>query len=181
MTSKNSEQWKRISAEYRQERESASFNSLLLDPLLKQLLPEQLANLTALDIGAGIGTYTRMLAAAGCQITAVEPNKDMRKEFTRCSPDSETGVSLVESLECIKGQSFDIILAMNVLDHVKDIAHMLDTAVNLAAPHATFIISIPHPFKDLGEWFKECDGDALSYRWFRVDGYFSEGTCLKNR
>jgi len=43
------------------------------------ILKKKLNAIEAADIGAGTGIWTRMLAAKGCKVIAVEPNDEMRK------------------------------------------------------------------------------------------------------
>lgn len=50
------------------------------------------------DVGAGTGKLTRLLAAAGHRVTAVEPLAEMRAELERAAP----GVRLPYRTECFR-------------------------------------------------------------------------------
>lgn len=66
----------------------------------------------AVDIGAGSGQLTRLLAQSGCQTTAVEPSEAMRSALESQSWVKETGTRVVSGLAEATGlpsQSADLI------------------------------------------------------------------------
>jgi ubiquinone/menaquinone biosynthesis C-methylase UbiE len=61
------------------------YSNSVLTALLS-LVGKPVAQIDALDVGAGTGIWTSMLASRGCRsVTAVEPNDDMRKQGERAA------------------------------------------------------------------------------------------------
>ena len=61
-------------------------------PELREWLQEKHLLTSAADIGAGTGLFTRLLLEGGAQVTAVEPNADMRTQLAaRLSPAVQSG------------------------------------------------------------------------------------------
>lgn len=82
-----------------------------------------------LEVGGGIGNFTRQLAESGRRVVSVEPNEACFKELeekTRELEDVRAVFATVETLEEVLGpdDEFDCIVMMNVLEHIED-----DTAV----------------------------------------------------
>jgi 2-polyprenyl-3-methyl-5-hydroxy-6-metoxy-1,4-benzoquinol methylase len=76
---------------------------------------------TALDIGCGIGRWSRILAARGASVTAIDVAPSMIEEARRRTPDGtaiEYGVADVRTLSL--GTRFDLVLAVTVLQHILD-------------------------------------------------------------
>lgn len=61
------------------------------------------------DVGAGTGIWSRMLAAKGARVTAVEPNEAMRAEGMKQSPGSVVWVGAPAEETTLPGASFDLV------------------------------------------------------------------------
>ena len=61
------------------------------------------------DVGAGTGIWSRMLAARGAEVTAVEPNEAMRAEGMRQSPSSIAWVGESAEKTTLPGLSFALV------------------------------------------------------------------------
>jgi 2-polyprenyl-3-methyl-5-hydroxy-6-metoxy-1,4-benzoquinol methylase len=73
---------------------------------------------TILEVGAGTGTMTRVLARSN-QITAFEPSQDARNELILRTKDL-SNVRVIDDLqECGVGAKFDLVLLVNVLEHIQ--------------------------------------------------------------
>jgi SAM-dependent methyltransferase len=98
-----------------------------------------------LDAGAGIGTFTTLAAAAGAQVTALEPDPAFAARLRELE-----GVSVVEApAEAIPfglGE-FDSILCLNVLEHVRDDEAALRGFYDSLRPGGALLLLVPaHPW-----------------------------------
>jgi SAM-dependent methyltransferase len=100
-----------------------------------------------LDVGAGIGTFTDLLAAAGHEVVALEPDprfaERLRERFA-----GRADVTVVEAGVEDMGlaDSFDSILCFNVLEHVADDEGALRVLRDRLAPGGRLLLLVPaHP------------------------------------
>ncbi len=166
-----------VAQEYIKERESCSFNALVLDGYLEDLLRRCRPG-RCLDYGAGIGTVSKMAAAAGLDVTAFEPDPSMFK-LLQANLQGEH-VTLTACQAQLKG-NYDVILSINMLDYVDDLAGMLSYYYSILNCTGQLILSVPHPMKDLGDWVKVRSGTRWDYHYYRLDGYLEERVCDKPR
>ncbi len=99
--------------------------------------PEPLAGLRVLDIGCGAGILAEPLARHGASVTAIDPaprNIEAAKDHAalagvsidyRCATAEELAAS---------GALFDVVLAMEVLEHVRDVPLFLRQAGAMVRP-----------------------------------------------
>lgn len=85
----------------------------------------------AVDLGAGSGQATRMLAAAGLQVTAVEPGAALARELRRNVPAARVIEETVEEAE-LPPASFELATAATAI-------HWFDLDVVLPALHAALV------------------------------------------
>ena len=91
--------------------------------------------LRVLDVGAGEGHVLRaVLAASGGEGCAVEPTHDGAPA---------NGVTWRKDLEEVEG-SYDLALALDVLEHVTDPAEFLSRIVARLRPGGTALVSVPN-------------------------------------
>jgi 2-polyprenyl-6-hydroxyphenyl methylase / 3-demethylubiquinone-9 3-methyltransferase len=103
-----------------------------------------LAGLAVLDIGCGAGLLAEPLARLGADVTGLDPAPGNIEVARRHA--SETGASLsyrAATLEQIaqEGASFDVVLAMEVVEHVRDMPRFVRTACGLVRPGGLFAAS----------------------------------------
>ncbi|GAA1776565.1 class I SAM-dependent methyltransferase [Leucobacter iarius] len=63
-----------------------------------------------LDVGAGTGKLSRGLAAAGCRVTAVDPDAQMLEQLRGSVPGVPTGIGTAESLPCADASADAVVL-----------------------------------------------------------------------
>lgn len=101
-----------------------------------------LAGLTALDIGCGAGLLAEALAKLGAEVTAIDPaatNIDVAKRHAESSQLAiDYRATTAEGLAEEKLQ-FDLVLAMEVIEHVRDVAGFLRLAAGLVRPGGLLI------------------------------------------
>lgn len=95
-----------------------------------------------LDAGAGIGTFTEFLAAAGHEVVALEPDPELAERLRRRFA-GRANVTVVEgAVETVEGE-FDSILCFNVLEHVADDARALRNLRDRLAPGGCLLLLVP--------------------------------------
>ncbi len=167
---------------YAEERETASQNALVLDPLMRHLVPGSPGR-RVLDIGCGSGHESIRLALAGSDVVAIDTREKMLALAERRA--KEAGVSEritlmdVPTIE-LEGP-FDDVLCLNVLDHLEDPQPTIADIARLASSKGRVVISLPHPIKDRGGWRKERIEGRWRYREFVLEEYFDEGPVSKSR
>jgi SAM-dependent methyltransferase len=113
-------------------------------------LARELGGRRVLDYGCGDGTFLAMLAEAdgassGRQCTGAElkPSivEDCRKRFA-----SRQGLRFVE-VDALEGaehrHAYELLVCMEVLEHVLDVEAVLERFQRLVAPHGRLLISVP--------------------------------------
>ena len=104
----------------------------------REVLPE---SGSILDIGCGGGLFSEALAEQGAQVTGIDPSPGvidvarlhMRESALEIDYQSRTAEDLAAS-----GAQFDIVCAMEVLEHVVDMPRFVATAAQMVKPGGWF-------------------------------------------
>ena len=95
-----------------------------------------------LDVGAGIGTFTRLAADAGAFVTAVDPEfaTALRARFA-----GDLRVQVVEGAadDVPSDRRFDSILCFNVLEHIEEHEAMLRSLSQRLRPGGRLLLLVP--------------------------------------
>ncbi len=101
-----------------------------------------LAGLRIVDLGCGGGLLAEPLALLGAQVTAIDPAEEnilaARRHAEAGGLEIDYRPLTVEAL-AESGETFDAILAMEVLEHVADVNGFLRAAAALAPPGGLFV------------------------------------------
>ncbi len=103
-----------------------------------------LAGLACLDVGCGAGLFAEPLARLGAEVTGVDP-APVSIEVARRHAE-ETGakvayrVATVEALAA-EAERFDVVSAMEVIEHVTNPARFVSAAASLVKPGGLFLAS----------------------------------------
>jgi len=103
-----------------------------------------LAGLSVLDVGCGGGILSEPLARLRARVVGIDPAPENIE--TARTHAQETGVSIdyrattVEDLAST-GERFDIVLAMEVVEHVADVPSFIQSCASLVAPRGLLIIA----------------------------------------
>ncbi|MDH5719461.1 MAG: class I SAM-dependent methyltransferase [Spirochaetia bacterium] len=98
-------------------------------------------NFKVLDFGCGGGVTFRYLTDKNCEITGCDNEhynlaKIMAKTINK-------KIKIVSDIEKIKNEKFDVILALDVLEHIDDISKILKRFEKLLGPNGIIIVSGP--------------------------------------
>lgn len=113
---------------------------------------QPLAGLRVLDIGCGAGIFSEVLAKAGAQVTGI----DLADELIQVAQQHAHAQSLTIDYQCVSAESFaqrhqaqfDVIVCMELLEHVPDPAAILKAATQCLAPKGwLFASTINQTFK----------------------------------
>lgn len=129
-------------------------------PGILSLLPAQLENLNALDIGCGTGWYSEKLLQAGCQVTAIDANETMvavTRERLKGKASCQQA-KLEQGLRFLADHRFDILLAPLVIHYIKDWPPLFKELSRILKPGGYFIFSTHEPH--------------TQYQKFKLDNYF---------
>ncbi len=106
--------------------------------------PKALAGLTALDIGCGAGILSEPLARMGARVTGVDPSADVIAAAKAHAADSGLTIdyraSTVEEIVA-SGDRFDIVTALEVVEHVTDVSAFVASAAAAVKPDGLLVFS----------------------------------------
>jgi SAM-dependent methyltransferase/peptidoglycan hydrolase CwlO-like protein len=103
------------------------------------------AGATVLDVGCGAGVVARALAARGCMVWGLE--MDARRAASarhHCVEVLEADVEAVNLQTEFEGQTFDVVLCLDVLEHLRNPTATLGQVATVLAPGGSVVISIPN-------------------------------------
>jgi 2-polyprenyl-6-hydroxyphenyl methylase/3-demethylubiquinone-9 3-methyltransferase len=106
--------------------------------------PKALAGLTVLDVGCGAGIVCEPLARMGARVTGIDPSADVIAAAKAHAADVglavDYRVAAVEDL-ARAGAQFDIVSALEVVEHVTDVPGFVASASRLARPEGLLLLS----------------------------------------
>ena len=103
-----------------------------------------LDGLSVLDIGCAVGLVAEPMARMGARVTAIDPGAELIAAARAHAAGSGLGIdyrnSHVEALVAAREQ-FDLVLCLEVIEHVPDVGAFLATCAELVAPGGLLIVS----------------------------------------
>ena len=113
-----------------------------------------------LDVGCGTGEFLLTCKKNGWNISGVEPSKNAKKLANAKLFKSDTS-KIVENIEVLSNQQFDVITLWHVLEHVPNATEYISKLKMLLKPSGVLIVAVPN-FKSF---------DALYYKkyWAAFD------------
>lgn len=100
-----------------------------------------LHGLTVLDIGCGAGLLSEPLARMGATVTGIEPSADTIAVARNHAEEQGLEIEYINGLAedlVAKGRTFDVVLAMEVVEHVPDVPDFVEVAATLITPGGYF-------------------------------------------
>jgi len=128
--------------------QSGFWNREVEQPLMFKLVPTNLKNLQLLDVGCGPGIHIKEYEKRGAKCFGIDFSEKMIKlAKERCS-NSKFTVGNVSKLD-FQDNSFDIITASLVLDHIKNLSNAINEIRRMLKKEGLLIFSVPHPIGNL--------------------------------
>jgi 2-polyprenyl-6-hydroxyphenyl methylase/3-demethylubiquinone-9 3-methyltransferase len=112
--------------------------------LARERAAPPLEGLAILDIGCGAGLLSEPLARLGAAVTGLDPAPGNIAAAERHA--AETGARVAYRAATLEqaaeeGATFDVVLAMEVVEHVRDMPRFVRTACGLVRPGGLFVAS----------------------------------------
>ena len=100
-----------------------------------------LSNLSLLDIGCGGGLLCEPLARLGANVTGIDPGRDNIEIARRHAEEQGLSIDYRQTLAeelADSGAQFDVVTAMEVVEHVTDVSAFIATCCTLVRPGGLF-------------------------------------------
>lgn len=146
----------------------------------RYVLPSAKPGIRTLEIGAGLGQHLDFEDISGQDYVALELRQEMADALLAKHPEISTHVGDVEEGLDVPDASFDRVIAVHVLEHLRNLPVALDEIKRLLKPGGVFEIVIPCE-GGLGYWagrrvtsqrlFEKRYG--TSYDWYIKTEHFS--------
>jgi 2-polyprenyl-6-hydroxyphenyl methylase / 3-demethylubiquinone-9 3-methyltransferase len=105
---------------------------------------DSLTGLRVLDIGCGGGILSEPLARLGASVTGADPSENniavAREHAAQSGLTIDYRATSVEALE-LPGETFDVVLAMEVVEHVADVGLFVDVAGAMVKPGGLLFVA----------------------------------------
>ncbi|OQA35720.1 MAG: Malonyl-(acyl-carrier protein) O-methyltransferase [Parcubacteria group bacterium ADurb.Bin326] len=110
--------------------------------VFSNLIEDSIRGKTLLDVGCGIGLFSAIAEKKGAKVTSLDMGKALLTQVSkRCN--SKTVVGSVTRLP-FKDDSFDIVLATEVIEHSSNPAKGFAELVRVAKPGGKVVITVPN-------------------------------------
>jgi 2-polyprenyl-6-hydroxyphenyl methylase / 3-demethylubiquinone-9 3-methyltransferase len=119
---------------------SRHFGAVLLEPPASR----PLAGLTILDIGCGGGILSEALCRLGAAVTAIDPAPTNIAVARHHAEQARLAIDyLCTTAEALaeEGKNFDVVLAMEVVEHVRDMRAFVATAARMVRPNGLCVVA----------------------------------------
>ena len=98
----------------------------------------------ALDLGCGDGRISALLADAGAEVTGVDPSEIALEHSRRTRPDLRFLRPSDDGTLPLPDASFDVVVAINVLEHVADTQRLMSEARRVLARGGRLAVAVPY-------------------------------------
>ncbi len=131
--------------------------------------PTPLAGLRVLDVGTGGGIVAEPMARLGAAVTGIDPSEKnvgiARAHAAQSGLAIDYRATTAEDLAAA-GERYDLVLALEVVEHVADIEAFMDAAAALVAPGGAFAAGTLN--RTLRSWLLAIVGAEYVMRWLPV-------------
>jgi 2-polyprenyl-3-methyl-5-hydroxy-6-metoxy-1,4-benzoquinol methylase len=113
---------------------------------LKEIAPEKSR---VLDIGAGMGDFVRFMRDAGHDAAGIEPAKEPSEAARKQGLPIHTATLSSWALDPSNEGTADVVVMLNVLEHVPEPTLMLEQTRALLSPGGLVVIRVPNDFSEI--------------------------------
>jgi len=100
---------------------------------------------TVLDVGCSTGYLARALTAQGCTVSGIEFDAEAAEQARPSLANLVVAdLERVDLADAFSGQTFDVIVFGDILEHLTRADDVLRSAVKLLAPGGSIVISVPN-------------------------------------
>jgi SAM-dependent methyltransferase len=97
-----------------------------------------------LDLGCGDGRIAGALSSAGGDVTGVDPSPAALERARAAHPDLELQLPAQDGSLPFADSAFDVVVCVNVLEHVADTQRLMSEARRVLAPGGWFAAAVPY-------------------------------------
>ncbi len=142
--------------------EAVKYNNFLISLITSRV--RNLKDKKILDFGAGSGTYADLLKESGIAVDCLEPDSTLQKAL------GGKGYNVLSDAKELKPASYDVIYALNVLEHIDDDGAMILTLSKALKKNGKLIIYVP-AFQTLFTAMDKKVGHFRRYRKTRLRNF----------
>jgi SAM-dependent methyltransferase len=102
--------------------------------------------LRVLDVGCGNGPLTFPIAALGCEVLGVDVNAASIERNRRESRYPNARFAVVPGASFDLGESFDLVICSEVLEHLPEPQPLVDSIARHLAPGGTLMVTVPNGY-----------------------------------
>jgi len=157
-----------------------SYQRAVILPNLLRLLALKRGD-TVLDIACGQGFFSRVLNAAGAQVTGADIAPELITIAKKLGPADITYLAAPASRMPLPDESFDAAICVLALQNIKDLSGALAQVSHVLKQGGMFVIVLNHPAFRIprhSQWGFDPDGSSESggagIQFRRIDRYLSE-------
>lgn len=125
------------------------FNEYIEMPAVIQMLSESLVSKRILDVGCGLGVFSKLLSEKGGKVTAIDSSEKMISHAKALC----TGLSVnfihqpFESFVPVQDETFDVILGSFMLSYFEDLTFLFSKISHILSSTGICIMSMLHPLR----------------------------------
>lgn len=112
--------------------------------IIENPLPQSKGKQYALDVGCGLGRYTKLLAKKGYEAIGIDLNDAGFRSAQKKATENPGFLIMDASSLGFDENQFDAVLALEVIEHLKTPQRLLEEIRRVAKPNAHILISTPN-------------------------------------
>ena len=134
---------------------------------LRRHSPTQLSRARILDVGCSAGSFLKACAGFTQSLAGFEPDDAMRAAARGRLPPAAVLHGTLFQAERLAGQTFDVIVASHVLEHVPQPGFFLSALCGSLAPGGTLLIEVPNEDSaTVGNWIQSGERGGMHLFFF---------------